>query len=65
MSVNPQRKIDEVIGIYDDLHVREEVEKLMADYDCQAQAALDAVKLPEERKTRLRLYADLLSGRNK
>ena len=65
VSVNPQRKIDEVIGIYDDLHVREEVEKLMADYDCQAQAALDAVKLPEERKTRLRLYADLLSGRNK
>lgn len=65
MVINPQRKIDEVIAIYDDLHVKEEVERLMADYYRQAHAALDAVKLPEERKTRLRDYVDGLSGRNK
>ena len=65
MSVDPQQKIDEVIYIYDQLHVKEEVEKLMAEYYRQAYASLDAVRLPEECKTHLRRYADMLSGRNK
>ncbi|MBR3699499.1 MAG: polyprenyl synthetase family protein [Bacteroidales bacterium] len=65
VTINPQKKIDEVIAIYDDLHVKEEVEKLMAEYYRQAYAALDSVSLPEERKTHLRCYADMLSGRNK
>ena len=65
VAINPQRKIDEVIAIYDDLHVKEEVERLMAEYYRQAYTSLDEVKLPEERKTHLRHYADLLSGRNK
>lgn len=65
VAINPQRKIDEVIAIYDDLHVKEEVERLMAEYYRQAYTSLDEVKLPEERKTHLRQYADLLSGRNK
>ena len=64
-AVNPQKKIDEVIAIYDELHVKEEVEKLMADYYRQAYASLDAVKQPEERKSSLRRYADMLSGRSK
>lgn len=63
--INPQRKIDEVISMYDKLHVREAVEQLMAVYFRQAMACLDAVKLPEERKIHLRRYADLLSGREK
>lgn len=63
--INPQKKIDEVIAMYDRLHVREAVELLMADYFRQAAACLDAVKLPEERKVHLRHYADLLSGREK
>ena len=65
IDINPQKKIDEVIAIYDELHVKEEVEKLMAEYYRQAYAALDAVKRPEERKVHLRCYADMLSGRNK
>ena len=65
VAINPQNKIDEVIAIYDELHVKEAVEKLMAEYYRQAYAALDAVKQPEERKMHLRRYADLLSGRNK
>ena len=65
VTINPQRKIDEVIAIYDNLHVKEEVEKLMADYFRKAYASLDAVKLPEERKTHLRCYADMLAGRKK
>lgn len=65
VAINPQRKIDEVIAIYDELHVKEEVEKLMAECYRQAYASLDAVKLPPERKACLRQYAELLSGRNK
>ena len=65
VAINPQKKIDEVISLYDQLHVREAVESLMADYFRQAAACLDAVKLPEERKIHLRHYADLLSGREK
>ena len=65
VAVNPQRKIDEVIALYDDLQVKEQVEFLMADYYRQAYSALDAVKLPEERKVHLRHYAEMLSGRDK
>lgn len=65
ISMNPQRKIDEVISIYDELHVKDVVEAMMADEYRQAHASLDAVKLPEERKAHLRKYADLLYGRNK
>ena len=65
VAINPQKKIDEVISLYDQLHVREAVEELMVDYFRQASACLDAVKLPEERKVHLRCYADLLSGREK
>ena len=64
-AINPQRKIDEVIAIYDELHVKEEVERLMADYYRKANASLDAVKLPDERKVHLRLYAEMLAGREK
>lgn len=65
ISVNPQRKIDEVIAIYDDLLVKEEVERLMADFYRQAYVFLDAVKLPEERKIHLKRYAEQLLGRDK
>ena len=65
VAINPQKKVDEVIAIYNDLHVKEEVERLMDAYYRQAYASLDDVKLPEERKTHLRQYADWLSGRNK
>jgi len=65
ISINPQKKIDEVIALYDKHHVREAVELLMADYFHQAKDCLDAVNVPEERKEHLRHYADLLSGREK
>lgn len=65
VAINPQKKIDEVIALYDDLQVKEAVELLMADYFRQAAACLDAVKLPDGSKAHLRRYADLLSGREK
>ncbi len=60
-----EEKIEEVQAIYDRLHVRETVEQVMLDYDRKAFEVLDAVDLPEERKTHLRTYAELLSGRKK
>lgn len=65
ISVNPQRKIDEVIALYDELRVKEAVEQLMAEYFRQATVCLDAVKLPEVRKVHLKRYSDMLSSRDK
>ena len=65
IDINPQRKVDEVISIYDELHVKEEVEQLMAAYFRQAEVCLDAVKVSEERKLPLRKYAEMLSRRDK
>ncbi len=60
-----EEKIEEVQAIYDRLHVKEAVEQVIAEYDKKALAALKAVSLPEEKKTHLRNYAELLSGRKK
>ena len=60
-----EEKIEEVQAIYDRLHVKEAVEQVISEYDQKALAALKAVSLPEEKKTHLRNYAELLSGRKK
>ena len=60
-----EEKIEEVQAIYDRLHVKEAVEQVIAEYDQKALAALKAVSLTEEKKTHLRNYAELLSGRKK
>ena len=65
MDHDEEEKIEEVQSIYDHLHVREVVEQVMLDYDRKAFEALDAVDLPKDRKTHLRAYAELLSGRKK
>ena len=65
MDHDVEEKIEEVQAIYDRLHVKEAVEKVMMDYDRKAFEALDAVDLPEEKKIHLRTYAELLSGREK
>ena len=65
VEINPQRKIDEVIALYDELHVKEEVERLMAGYFLKANGSLDAVKRSEASKVHLRRYAEMLSGRDK
>ena len=65
MDHDEEEKIEEVQSIYDRLHVRDAVEQVMLEYDRTAFEALDAVDLPEEKKTHLRIYAELLSGRKK
>ncbi len=65
MDHDEEEKIEEVQSIYDRLHVREAVEKVMLDYDRRAFEALKAVDLPDEKKSHLRAYAELLSGRKK
>lgn len=63
--VNPQKKIKEVIAIYDTLQVKEEVEHMMTEYYRQACTCLEAVKLLEERKLHLQRFAELLVGKGK
>ena len=58
-------KIAEVKKIYDHLHVKEEVERVMLDYDRKAFALLDTIAVPEEKKKHLMTYAEMLSGRKK
>ena len=58
-------KIEEVEAIYNRLHVKGAVEKVMLDYDRKAFEELEAVSLPEEQKKHLKTYAELLSGRKK
>ena len=60
-----EEKIAEVKKIYDRLHVKEEVERVMMDYDRKAFALLDSITLPDEKKKHLRTYAEMLSGRKK
>ena len=65
MDHDEEEKIEEVQALYDRLHVKEAVEKVMLEYDRRAFEELDAVGLPEEKKAHLRTYAELLSGRKK
>ena len=58
-------KIAEVKKIYDRLHVKEEVERVMLEYDRKAFALLDSIPVSEEKKKHLRTYAEMLSGRKK
>ena len=60
-----EEKIAEVKKIYDRLHVKEEVERVMMEYDRKAFALLDSIAVPEEKKKHLRTYAEMLSGRKK
>lgn len=60
-----EEKIAEVKKIYDRLHVKEEVERVMMDFDRKAFALLDSINVPEEKKKHLRTYAEMLSGRAK
>ena len=65
MDHDEEEKIAEVKAIYDRLNIKGLVESVIADYDQNAFKALESIDLPEERKTHLRTYAELLSGRNK
>ena len=60
-----EEKIAEVKAIYDRLGIKEVVEQVIAEYDQKALKALDSINLPEEKKTHLRTYAEMLSGRKK
>lgn len=64
-TVEPVEKIQAVIACYDALHVKAEAEQVIADYHRQADALLDSVRIPEERKQPLRDYARMLLGRSK
>ena len=61
---DPREKIVAVKSHFDSLNVKAVTEQVIASYHSQADACLDAVKVPETRKAALREYARLLLGRN-
>lgn len=61
----PQLKVQAVKQLYDQLHVKEVVGQVISNYFTQADAFLDAVGVPEERKSSLKTYVLMLSGRDK
>ncbi len=63
LKMDLSEKITEVKRIYDKLQVKEAVENRMEDYYHEAEACLDAVRVPEERKVALKHYVAQLSGR--
>ena len=63
--VDPQRKMEEVLAIYDRIGIRQAVETVIAAYERQAFDCLDAIQGPENDKGPLRSYAALLSERMK
>ena len=63
--IDPQTKVAEVLAIYDRIGVKQATETLIADYEREASACLDAVRVPEGQKRHLRHYVALLSGREK
>ena len=65
IPINPQKKIDEVVAIYDVLGVKQAVERRMMEYFHQAFSYLDLVKLPDTKQLPLRQYAASLIGREK
>ena len=64
-TLEPQAKIEAVLDIYGRIGIKETVESVIADYERQAFACLDAIEVPESCTVHLRRYADLLSGRDK
>jgi len=60
---DPSEKVKAVIGLYNQIGVREVSEKKMEEYYNEGLANLSAVKLPEARKDTLRSFAEFLMER--
>ncbi|MBO4328976.1 MAG: polyprenyl synthetase family protein [Bacteroidales bacterium] len=63
--IDPQAKVAAVLSIYDRIGIQRATESVIEDYERQASACLDAIRIPDERKRHLRHYVALLSGREK
>ena len=59
-NVNPEEKVSQTLAIYDELSIREKSEAVMQQYFEQAMEDLNAVSVPEERKTELSRFAEML-----
>lgn len=62
---DPGEKISSVTAIFDELKVRELVEKSIQDFYKTALASLERTNRPEERKSELRNFASFLMTRNR
>ena len=62
-NTDPEKKVEKVISLYDQLNIRDVTEALANEYIEKAFNSLEKVKVPEERKKELNLTASSLIGR--
>lgn len=62
---NPTEKIQRVLNIYNQLDIKNEVEKAINKHFLVAEKELESIEIPEDRKSTLRSLADTLLGRKK
>ncbi len=63
--VDEEEKVKRVMTLYDEIGLRTEVERAIDDEFQKSTAALDAIKVDEEKKTALREMLETLNGRKK
>lgn len=63
--VDEEEKVKRVMALYDEIGLRTEVERAIDDEFQKSTAALDAIKVDEEKKTALREMLETLNGRKK
>lgn len=60
---DPEEKIRDVVRIFDELKIRDKIEKRISDYYSSALEHLNILQSPEERKTELYTFAEYLMKR--
>jgi len=61
----PEEKVQEVLKLFDALHVKEKVERVINNYYQEALESLNHLNAPKERKTELFAFAEYLMERQK
>lgn len=62
---DPEKKVQEVVKLFDALHVKEKVERVINNYYQEALESLNHLNTPKERKTELFAFAEYLMERQK
>lgn len=65
MDFDPEKKVREVVKLFDVLHVKEKVERVINNYYQEALESLNHLNTPKERKTELFAFAEYLMERQK
>ena len=60
-----EEKVRQVLALYEEIHLKPEIEKAIAEEFAKSIRTLDEIKVDEEKKTPLREMLETLNGRKK